>query len=129
MSNELCSLDWAQGHRQQAEAARALTELNSAYLARFGQSICLNSSYRDISTQQALAVTKPGLAATPGYSMHGWGVAIDICTNSYSSTAHWNWLKANAPIFGYDNPAWARRGGSGAYEPWHWEYFPMVEKL
>lgn len=127
--HELCAFDWASGHSQQAEAALALTELNSAYKARFGANICLTSSYRTLSSQQGLAVTKPGLAATPGQSMHGWGLAIDICSNSYSSAAQWNWLKANAPIYGYDNPAWARRGGNGAYEPWHWEYFPIVEQM
>lgn len=128
-TQERCDLDWAPGHSQQPEAALALDELNAAYRARFGQDICLTSSYRTLSSQQQLAVTKPGLAATPGQSMHGWGLAIDICSESYSSTAQWNWLKTNAPIFGYDNPAWARRGGGGAYEPWHWEYFPLVETM
>lgn len=128
-ASELCALEWAPGHRQQAEAAAALTALNDAYRVRFGKDICLTSSYRTISSQHQLAVTKPGLAATPGRSMHGWGLAIDFCPSSYGSAAQWNWLKANGPIFGYDNPAWARRGGSGAYEPWHWEYFPIVETM
>jgi hypothetical protein len=25
-------------------------------------------------------------------------------------------------VFGWENPAWARPGGSGPYERWHWEY-------
>lgn len=128
-ASELCDLEWAPGHSQQAEAAAALTALNDAYRVRFGTDICLTSSYRSISSQHQLASTKPGLAATPGRSMHGWGLAIDFCPSAYSSAAQWNWLKANGPIFGYDNPAWARRGGSGAYEPWHWEYFPIVETM
>lgn len=128
-ASELCDLEWAPGHSQQAEAATALTALNDAFRVRFGQDMCLTSSYRTISSQHRLASTKPGLAATPGRSMHGWGLAIDFCPNTYSSAAQWNWLKANGPIFGYDNPAWARRGGSGAYEPWHWEYFPIVETM
>lgn len=127
--SELCEFDWAPGHSQQSEAALALSELNAAYQARFGQSLCLASSYRSLSAQHRLAVTKPGLAATPGHSLHGLGVAVDLCASSHSSTAQWNWLKANAPVFGYDNPSWARRGGSGAYEPWHWEYFPIAETL
>lgn len=128
-ASELCDLEWAPGHSQQAEAAAALTALNDAFRVRFGQDICLTSSYRSISSQYQLASTKPGLAATPGRSMHGWALAIDLCPSAYSSAAKWNWLKANGPIFGYDNPAWARRGGSGAYEPWHWEYFPIVETM
>jgi D-alanyl-D-alanine carboxypeptidase len=35
---------------------------------------------------------------------------------------HYAWLLENAPAFGWDNPAWARKGGSGPYEPWHFEY-------
>lgn len=128
-SSELCEFDWAPGHSQQSEAAVALTALNDAFRVRFGTDICLTSSYRTLSSQQRVAAEKPGLAATPGRSMHGWGLAIDLCPKSYSTAAQWNWLKVNGPIFGYDNPAWARRGGSGAYEPWHWEYFPIVETM
>ncbi len=126
---ELCNFDWAPGHSQQATAALALTELNSAYESRFGTNLCLTSSYRTLSSQESLAGTKPDFAATPGHSMHGWGLAIDLCPTSYTSTAQWNWLKLNAPIFGYDNPAWARHGGIGAYEPWHWEYYPIVDTM
>ena len=28
----------------------------------------------------------------------------------------------NAARFGWFHPAWADEGGSGAYEPWHWEF-------
>ena len=38
------------------------------------------------------------------------------------SAAAMEWLSGNGPTFGWDNPAWARRGGSGPYEPWHWEF-------
>jgi hypothetical protein len=33
-------------------------------------------------------------------------------------------LRDNATAYGWENPDWALAGGSGQYEPWHWEYFP-----
>lgn len=123
---ELCAL-WQDGHRQQPEATLSLTALNDAFRAKFGRDICLTDSYRTYGSQQRVAWTKPGLAAVPGRSMHGWGLAIDLCGESYSSSAVWNWLKANGPVYGWDNPAWARPGGSGPLEPWHWEYTSGVE--
>ena len=30
------------------------------------------------------------------------------------------------PVFGWSNPAWARRGGGGTFEPWHWEFTEAV---
>ena len=74
--------------------------------------------------QRRLAYTKPGLAATPGSSNHGWGLAIDLCGAETNSSAAMGWLAENGPAYGWANPDWARRGGSGAYEPWHWEYVP-----
>jgi hypothetical protein len=40
-----------------------------------------------------------------------------------------SWLSANGPTFGWTNPDWALRGGSGPYEPWHWEYLPGTTEL
>ena len=102
---------WQSGHRRQPEAALSLTALNDAFRAKFGRDICLTDSYRTYGSQQRVAWTKPGLAAVPGRSMHGWGLAIDLCGGSYGSSDVWNWLKANGPVYGWDNPAWARPGG------------------
>ena len=63
--------------------------------------------------------------ATPGTSVHGWGLAIDIwgpdrrlltCTSPA-----FQWLQENGPRFGWTHPQWARCGHQGA-EPWHWQY-------
>jgi len=32
-------------------------------------------------------------------------------------------------MFDWDNPAWARTGRGGPFEPWHWEYVPGVKAL
>lgn len=125
-ADELCKLPQS-GHQLQPFAAVAFDALNEAYRAKFGADICLSDSYRTLQGQHSVARSKPGLSARPGTSQHGLGLAVDLCPTSYKSTARWNWLKANGPTYGWDNPAWARAGGSGKYEPWHWEYFPLVE--
>jgi hypothetical protein len=44
---------------------------------------------------------------------------------SYSGE-RWGWLTQHGPEQGWDNPAWAREGGAGPYEPWHWEFTEAV---
>ncbi len=65
---------------------------------------------------------KPRLAAVPGTSNHGRGLAVDLCGGAerFDGAAH-RWLQANAGRFGWVHPAWARQGGRRE-EPWHWEY-------
>lgn len=125
---DLCQL-WEPGQMLRGDAAVALSELNSNFRAAFNRDICITDSYRTLAEQRRLAYTKPGLAASPGTSNHGWGLAIDLCTSENRSTAVMSWLSDNGPTFGWDNPDWARRGGSGAYEPWHWEYVPGTTEM
>jgi zinc D-Ala-D-Ala carboxypeptidase len=121
-SDELCALAFAPGHHLRADAAVALARLNIAYRARFGHNLCLTDSYRTIASQESLAARKPGLAAVPGTSEHGMGLAVDFCdgVQAYRSVEY-NWMRANAPAFGWQNPAWAIPPSSRE-EPWHWEY-------
>lgn len=127
-ASDLCEL-WVPNQMLRGDAAVALSELNMNFRAAFGRNICLTDSYRTLAEQRRLAYTKPGLAASPGTSNHGWGLAIDLCTAENRSQAVMSWLSENGPTFGWDNPDWARRGGSGAYEPWHWEYVPGTTEL
>lgn len=120
---DLCTL-WDGTHMLRGDAAVALTELNENFKAAFGRNLCLTDAYRTLAVQRRLAYTKPGLAATPGSSNHGWGLAIDLCGSETNSSGAMAWLAENGPAYGWANPDWARRGGSGAYEPWHWEYVP-----
>ena len=65
---------------------------------------------------------KPALAAVPGTSNHGWGLAVDLCGGiDRYDTAAYDWMKANAGRFGFLHPEWAEPG-HGREEPWHWEY-------
>ena len=34
-----------------------------------------------------------------------------------------------AGTFGWINPEWAQPGGSGAFEPWHWEFLPGTTQM
>ncbi|MBT0771974.1 M15 family metallopeptidase [Kineosporia sp. J2-2] len=118
----LCPLASAPGHYLRADAAHAFDRLSAAYAEHFGTPICVTDSYRDRATQVRLYATKPGLAARPGTSNHGWGTATDLCggVQNFGTPEH-EWLFANAPVFGWFHPAWAQPDGSRP-EAWHWEF-------
>lgn len=119
-TKDLCTL-WDGKSQLRGDAASSLAELDLAFRARFGHDLCLTASYRTLAEQRILKATKGGLAAVPGRSNHGWGLAVDFCSNETSGPG-WTWLKENGAIYGWANPAWALSGGSGPHEPWHWEY-------
>lgn len=129
-SSSLCTL-WTAKHRLRADAAVALAKLNVAYKQRFGHNMCLTDSYRTYSSQVHLRAVKPGLAAVPGTSNHGWGLAIDMCdgVERGAGNSHYQWLRDNASAYGWENPDWALPGGSGPHEAWHWEYFPGEQSV
>ena len=39
-----------------------------------------------------------------------------------------SWIQENGAVYGWENPAWALRSGSGPFEPWHWEYTRGVQE-
>ena len=117
----LCTL-WDGRTQARADAAVSLTLLNEQYRARFGEDICLTDGYRSFGQQVDVRNRKPGLSAEPGTSEHGFGLAVDVCGGVESQGEGYWWLAENGAAFGYENPRWAQRGGSGPFEPWHWEY-------
>jgi septal ring factor EnvC (AmiA/AmiB activator) len=121
-TSALCPLWGTRGHRLRADAAAGFNAMSQAYAERFGSPICITDSYRSYESQVILKQIKGFLAARPGTSQHGWGLAVDLCggINSYSTAQH-AWMRNNAPNFGFDLPPWARQNGSKP-EPWHWEY-------
>ncbi|MCL2454694.1 MAG: M15 family metallopeptidase [Micrococcales bacterium] len=124
-TSDLCTL-WDGRTQVRADFAVALAELNQEYSARFGADLCLTSGYRTLAEQRAVRALRGHMAATPGKSNHGLGLAVDFCTDQLT-TARYNWLRANGPRFGVDNPPWARPGGSKP-ERWHWEFTAAVAK-
>lgn len=91
-AGELCRLP-VSGHLLHPDAARGWWRLNQNFTRRFDRGICVTDSYRSYEAQSAVYGAKPGLAAVPGTSNHGWGVALDMCggIESYSSSQH-RWI-------------------------------------
>lgn len=101
-------------HRLWAPAASALTQLIADAKAQ-GVTIGITDSYRSYESQVDVAARKGlysegGLAAVPGTSDHGWGMAADLDLDSSAQA----WMRANAGRYGFveDTPR----------EPWHWAY-------
>lgn len=104
------------GHRLWAPAAQSLTRLIAAAAAD-GVSVGITDSYRSYEGQVDVAARKGlysqgGLAAAPGTSDHGWGMAADLDLNAGAQT----WMRAHGAEYGFveDTPR----------EPWHWAYTP-----
>jgi hypothetical protein len=118
----LCPLAAQPGNYLRADAATAFDQMSRAFAARFGTPICVTDSYRTYDEQVRLKAQKPNLAATPGMSNHGWGTATDLCggIQNFGTPEH-GWLAANAPLYNWFHPSWARQGGSKP-EPWHFEF-------
>lgn len=102
------------GHRLAAPAAAAFGELQAA-ARRDGVAFGVTDSYRSFDAQVDVARRKGlysqgGLAAAPGTSQHGWGLAVDLDLDDRAQA----WMRANGARFGFveDTPR----------EPWHWAY-------
>jgi D-alanyl-D-alanine carboxypeptidase len=119
-------LSWctdAKGHQQwlRSDAAAAMTELNAAFRAEFGENIAIDLSYRSYDDQVRAKKLFGGLAATPGTSNHGLGLAIDTWEwKAYDfGSARYEWLVAHGPDYGWVCPAATEKGNP---EYWHFEY-------
>jgi cell wall-associated NlpC family hydrolase len=109
-------------HSLRCDAARSFQGLAADFSAAFGRAVCVTDTYRTFDEQVRLYGVKPALAAVPGTSNHGWGLAVDLCAGAQSfGTPEYAWLRANAGRYGWSNPAWAWPG-NGREEPWHWEF-------
>ncbi|MGA4779395.1 D-alanyl-D-alanine carboxypeptidase family protein [Cellulosimicrobium sp. AB352] len=119
----LCALDFAPGKTLRCDAAEQLEALAAEFEKEFGYALKITDAYRPYDEQVRLKAVKPYLAAVPGTSQHGWGLAIDVGGNVPSGTSlEYVWLRTHGPDYGWDNPAWARPNGSKP-EPWHFEFF------
>ncbi|WP_018685729.1 D-alanyl-D-alanine carboxypeptidase family protein [Actinokineospora enzanensis] len=120
-SAALCPLGVG-SHLLRCDAAQAYQALSQAFAFTFGHPLCITDSYRTFAAQVRLYAVKPALAAVPGTSNHGWGLAVDLCGGVQTAgSPEYAWMIAAAGRFGWSNPPWARPGG-GRAEPWHWEF-------
>ena len=120
----LCAISWQTVDHLRCDAAASFEALNTAYKARWGAAICVNDAYRSYEKQVALYnQLGAGVAAVPGTSNHGWGVAVDLgCGVGIFGNARHVWFAANAPRYGFTQPEWALIGSPRA-EAWHWQFF------
>jgi hypothetical protein len=117
-SSQLCSITG--GGRLRPDAAAAFNKMSQAYRQVFGTNICVTDSYRSYTEQVKVFRQRPSLAAVPGTSNHGWGLALDLgCGMQSSRSAQYRWMVNNAARFGWVHPTWASHD---PFEPWHWEF-------
>ena len=120
-SSELSPIPWAPTHFVRTDVLDGLIELDAAYREVFGEHLTINSSYRSYEAQAAIYDPSSPIAAPPGCSNHGMGLAVDIGGGVETfDTEQYNWLKANAKTYGWMHPAFAEPNGR-VPEPWHWE--------
>ena len=103
-------------HKLWAPAAESLTRM-MADAERAGVHIGITDSYRPYAEQVDLARRKGlysqgGLAAKPGTSEHGWGMAADLDLDAKALA----WVRDNASKYGFHNTA--------PRESWHWGFKP-----
>jgi LAS superfamily LD-carboxypeptidase LdcB len=121
-----------------AEVADEFLQLYNDFEAHFGYKLEITDSYRSYQRQEDTkknytAKGEGHLAATPGYSPHGWALAFDCNTygqdgkNGFDGEVY-KWLFKNAPKRGFWNPSWLQKGAKSrkdptksTEEPWHWE--------
>lgn len=121
-ASRLQALSWSPDDRLHPGAAAALERLEVAFRARFGVPLQVTSSYRSLESQVRAREELGTLAADPGTSNHGWGIAVDLGGGIQQlGTPEHRWMRDNAPALGWVQPAWAAQHG-GLPEPWHWEF-------
>jgi zinc D-Ala-D-Ala carboxypeptidase len=117
---DLCKLSWTADSIVRCDAANAMEHMNAAFKAEFGSDFDLNASYRDYAKQVRVRDQLGSVAAIPGTSNHGYGVAVDLGSNIPSGDSpEYEWMTEHAAEFGFVNPDWAK---TIKIEPWHWEF-------
>lgn len=102
------------------QASNAFNAMEQAYSKVFGGGIPITEGFRSYQGQvDAWNRYQRGgpMAAKPGTSMHGKGIALDLggAFQNANSAQH-KWLQRNGAQFGW---YWI---GKQYGEPWHWEY-------
>jgi hypothetical protein len=104
------------GFKMWAPAAGSMTRM-IADAQKAGVHIGITQTYRPLAEQFDLARRKGlysqgGLAAKPGTSEHGWGMAADLDLNPQALA----WVRQNGEKYGFYNTA--------SRESWHWGFKP-----
>ena len=92
----------------------------AAAAASDGIQVTLNSGFRSYPEQKYLhdgfarRLRGFNTAAPPGFSKHQNGIAFDFSVPGGDGNPTYEWLKQNAPAFGFVRTV--------SQEPWHWEW-------
>jgi LAS superfamily LD-carboxypeptidase LdcB len=106
----------ATGHKLWKPAAESLENMIEA-AKKDGVKIGITDSYRSFEEQVDVARRKGlysqgGLAAKPGTSDHGWGMAVDLDLNAKAQA----WMRKHGEEYGFEEDT--------PREPWHWGFKP-----
>lgn len=126
--SQLCLIPFMPGHYIHCRALRDLVAFHDAYQARFGERLPIDtwdrSTYRTFADQERTWIEiGPPIAARPGTSPHGWGLAVDMYDGpGYDfGSERYLWMFQNGPRFGWQNMPWHWQSGS-VPESWHFDY-------
>jgi len=89
---------------------QSLLAANNAMKKELGKGFSITDGWRSLAQQESLKRRKPNLAATPGRSIHGIGLAADLNLTAKQK----RWMFENAGRFGLYAPMKSK-------EPWHWQ--------
>lgn len=126
--SQLCLVPFMPSHYVHCRSLPDLEAFHRAYSGRFGQRLPVDtwdrSTYRTFEQQeQTWEEIGPPIAARPGTSPHGWGLAVDMFEGpafDFGSTRY-RWMLENGPRFGWANLPWHRETGS-VPEYWHFDH-------
>lgn len=101
-----------------SDAFRPLAVQEAIFFARYSRTDYGRRTPGAIKTYRGVTYyLKPGVAvaATPGSSNHGKGLAVDIRNSGGFGGAYHNWMSRTGPALGFTNAE-----GRSINEPWHW---------
>lgn len=99
------------GFNLMSRAANDLGALNTAYKKEFGKNLALQIAYRDLQSQEQLYDDGTQIEK-PGMSIWGWARAIQVGMSF--GTPEYNWMKANASKYGWEQPSNYAQNGTAA---------------
>lgn len=150
----LTELSVGGNQRLLTNAAKSYERLAKAFRKRFGKVLSVTDSYRPYEDQKRIFLARydhtpragntyanggikrwngktwhkkagVAVAAQPGWSNHGWGLALDLGAgvNRSFTSPEYLWMQANAPAYG-----WTNIEGRPLREPWHWVYSESTDR-
>jgi hypothetical protein len=125
-SGDLCVIPFLTSHRIRCGTLPDLLAFNDAYYARFGANLPIDSwrysTFRSYADQVAVwNEIGPPIAARPGTSPHGYGLAVDFVERYGFGSVQNRWLAAYGPRYHWVRQPWHDQGGSWG-EWWHFDY-------